>query len=259
MFMFEWYNVVLLLNTIGFECCNSFADFQPVAQNIPERPNHYGQNPLRQFSTTTHLSDHPTSCWHSYSSNYSAANNTSRNCLDISSTIQHLPLYIPRTTSILEDKTQTNQVKSVSQLYQPIKIFPTNQLYQPIGFPPSNQLNQHIRISQGSSLSFPSSITSTKIRSPLLNNNTLAQFPSSEFTYNGISPSKCTIFASCTSKLFFTINNSNVGVNSGNNSLVYLVCSVPLAESPQKNYKIQIPSILIIKQFIIQTYIVWWR
>lgn len=85
--MFEWYNVVLLLNTTGFECCNFFADFQPVAQNIPERLNHYGQNPLRQFSTTTHLSDHPTSCQHSYSSNYSAANNTSRNSLDISSTI----------------------------------------------------------------------------------------------------------------------------------------------------------------------------
>lgn len=55
--MFEWYNAVLLLNTIGFECCNLFADFQPVAQNTPDRPNHYGQNPFRQFSTTTHLSD----------------------------------------------------------------------------------------------------------------------------------------------------------------------------------------------------------
>lgn len=55
--MFEWYNAVLLLNTIGFECCNLFSDFQPVAQNTPDRPNHYGQNPLRQFSTTTHLSD----------------------------------------------------------------------------------------------------------------------------------------------------------------------------------------------------------
>lgn len=150
-----------------------------MAQNVPERPNHYGQNPLRQFSTTTHLSDHPTTCRRSYSSNYSAANNTSRNRLDISSTIQHLQFYMLRTTSILKDKTQTTQSQvrfSTSPAYQD---FPNQPTLQPIRFPPSNQLNQHIRISQGLSLSSPSLTTSTKIRSPLLNNNTLAQFPSS--------------------------------------------------------------------------------
>lgn len=145
-----------------------------------------------------------------------------------------LQLYMLRTTSVLKDKTQTTQSQNRFSTLPAYQDFPSQTTLPANRIPPSNQLNQYIRISQGSSLSSPSSTTSTKIRSPLLNDNALAQFPSSEFPYNGISPSKRTIFASCTSKLFFTINISNVGVNSGNNSLVYQVCSVPLVESPKK-------------------------
>lgn len=45
-----------------------------------------------------------------------------------------------------------------------------------------------------------------------------------------------------------------VGVDSDHNGLVFLVYSVPLVESLQKNYNIQIQSCLVIKQrYIIRT------